>query len=325
MAPHEETIAELNSAEGLYFIVLKVFWDLNIEMNEKDIIALAGRHGLNISGEITFNEIGLDFRVAFTTDDEGVPWVLRIPRRAEMFSQIEHEAKILEVVRRRLQILVPDWKIVSPELVAYPMLPNAPALSSDPMTHAVSWNIDPQSKNYIVSLARTLVDLHGIPRSEAAEAGLNFVSPPEVKKKIAEDIRRAKRELGMSAALEHRLQEWLNKDGLWPNFSVLIHGDLYAGHILAKKDGQVTGIIDWSEAEVSDPSLDFAGHLAVFGEQSLEELIEEYEKAGGRTWPDMFEQVKERNFASVLKFAIFALDNEQDEYITAAKAQLQSR
>ena len=68
---------------------------------------------------------------------------------------------------------------------------------------------------------------------------------------------------------------------------------------------------------------DFAGHLAVFGEESLKALINEYDKAGGRTWSTMLDQIKERHSASFLKFAVFALNSGNDEYIAAAKTALQ--
>lgn len=60
-----------------------------------------------------------------------------------------------------------------------------------------------------------------------------------------------------------------------------MHGDLYAGHTLVGASGRVTGIIDWTEAEVSDPSIDFTGHLLGFGAYGLEALIAEYSRAGG--------------------------------------------
>lgn len=294
-------------------------------MNKEEVKALAEKHGLQISEDLVFNEMGLDFQIAFAADQDGARWVLRIPRRPNMFPQIEHEAKILSLVKKRLRILVPDWKIVSPELIAYPLLPDQPAISFDPATYEIHWNIDRESKNFIVSLAQILVDLHGTPLSEVEKIGLKSMSALEAWKKLDEDTERVKRELGMSSSLERRLRAWIDNDKQWPGFSVFVHGDLYAGHILAKKDGCITGMIDWSEVAMSDPAIDFTGHLAVFGEESLKALINEYEKAGGRTWDRMLDQVKERHFASFLKFAVFALDSGLDEHIATAKRQLHER
>ncbi len=292
-------------------------------MKDNDLRILAAKHGLQIQGELTFNEIGLDFRIVFAETLDGRHWVLRIPRRPDIFLQIEHEARILNLVKRRLRISVPDWKVVSPELIAYPLLTDKPAISSDPVTHEMTWNIESESKEFIVSLAQTLADLHATPISEAEKFGLKVLTPLEARKEISEEIDLIKSNLGMNANHERQLRDWVSNDSLWPEFSVLAHGDLYAGHILTERSGRITGIIDWSEAEVTDPSLDFAGHLAVFGEESLKALINEYDKAGGRTWSTMLDQIKERHSASFLKFAVFALNSGNDEYIAAAKTALQ--
>lgn len=291
-------------------------------MNEKEVKVLAERHDLRLNEGLVFNEVGLDFQIVFASDQEGNPWVLRIPRRPDMLQQIEHEAKILGLMKKRLRICVPDWKIISPELIAYPLLPGNPTISFDPATHKITWNIDRNSREFVMSLARVLVGLHQTPISEATAHELKCTDPSDLRKRMSEDIERVKNELGMSSKLEQQLKKWVNKDSLWPRFSALVHGDLYAGHILTRKNGHITGIIDWSEAEVSDPSIDFAGHLAVFGEESLKELICEYEKAGGRTWSQMFDHIKERNSASVFKFAVFALNSGLDQHIATAKSQL---
>lgn len=291
-------------------------------MNEHEVKILAGRHGLHDLKEITFNEIGLDFQVAFATAQNGDRWVLRIPRRNDMLSQIEHEAQILALMKRKLKISVPDWKCVSSELVAYPLLKNAPALSVDGVTHQMTWNMDSKSKKFVSSLAAILVDLHQTPIEEAMTAGLSLHSPEQVRLGAYEDLQRVKLELGISNQKERQLNAWIDNESLWPPFSVLVHGDLYAGHTLVDKEGEITGIIDWSEAKVNDPSLDFAGHLAVFGEDSLKDLISEYQKAGGVTWDSITDHTKERNSASFLSFAIFALNSGDDGLIAAAKAQL---
>ncbi|RAJ93193.1 macrolide phosphotransferase [Larkinella arboricola] len=101
-----------------------------------------------------------------------------------------------------------------------------------------------------------------------------------------------------------------------------MHGDLYAGHILAAKNGAISGIIDWSEGQVSDPSIDFSGHLSVFGEESLKELLSEYKKLGGMVWEGMFEQTVERHAAAPLLYGLFAIATNSDTHIEAAKVQL---
>ena len=129
-------------------------------------------------------------------------------------------------------------------------------------------------------------------------------------------------EIGISDELDKRFKKWLDNDPLWPTFTSFVHGDLYAGHILVTNSGTVTGVIDWSTAHIGDPSVDFSGHVNVFGEQSLKRLIDEYERHGGIIWDGLYEQAVERAAASPLAYGFFALETKDDNHINAAKIQL---
>jgi macrolide phosphotransferase len=287
-----------------------------------DAVASAARHGLHLRGDVAFNETGLDFRVGFATDVAGRRWVLRIPRRDDVQPKIEREARILDFVKPRLPVEVPDWQVRGPDLVAYPMLTDPMALVFDAETHAVTWNIDQGAESYVSSLAEVLVALHASPVSEAMAVGIPVSSPEEVRAKVRQDLERVKQEIGIGRELEVRCRRWLDDDRLWPDFSVLTHGDLYVGHVTASADARVSGVIDWTEAEVGDPAIDFAGHLATFSPESLAQLVAAYERIGGRTWPAMVEHIKERHAASPIKYGIFAISTGDAQHFAAAKAQL---
>lgn len=297
--------------------------------NENDNIvadtrALAARYDLHLTEEIRFNEMGLDFLVGFATDTAGRRWVLRIPRREEVRSKIEQEARILDFVKRRLPVEVPDWQVCEPDLVAYPMLSDPMALNFDAVTCDVTWNIDKNADNYIVSLAEVLAALHASPVEEAVAVGIPHSSPQEVRESIRKDLETVKREIGVGLEMEKRCRRWLDTDKLWPDFCVLTHGDLYAGHVSASPaDARVSGVIDWTEAEVGDPSNDFSGHLAAFSLESLRRLVLAYEETGGRTWPAMVEQITERHaVASPLRYGVFATLAGNAGHIEAARRQL---
>jgi macrolide phosphotransferase len=100
-------------------------------MTTKDIQRLAETHVLQLTDQIWFNEMGIDFKVGFPTDQHGQQWVLTIPRREELDKQIENEKRILHLVGQYLSIEIPDWKISSPELIACKLLKDKPALTFD--------------------------------------------------------------------------------------------------------------------------------------------------------------------------------------------------
>ncbi|MBW3467036.1 Mph(E)/Mph(G) family macrolide 2'-phosphotransferase [Arthrospiribacter ruber] len=291
-------------------------------MTNDEIHNLAERHGLMLSGKIQFNEMGIDFKVCFAMDKEGNQWLLRIPRRSDLGEQIRKEKLILQLVHRYLTVQVPDWKIATDELVAYPLLKGKPALTYDAVTYKVTWNMAKSSPHYITSLAKSLVELHAIPKDETSKMNLKMESAESLKLEIHDRLKIVKSEIGISNELENRYNKWLDNDKLWPNFTKFIHGDLYAGHILTYKNGEVCGIIDWTTAQVSDIAIDFSGHLTVFGEESLRHLIAEYEKQGGEIWNGVFEQSAERAAASPLAYGFFAIETQDENHIQAAKIQL---
>lgn len=247
-------------------------------MEIQEIIMLAQRHGLQLQDGMTFNEMGMDFKVCFAKAIDGLPWVLRIPRRADLGRQIMQENKIINLAKKYLSVAVPDWKIANPEMVAYPLLKHKPVITYDAKTFEVTWNMDKNNPVFVPSLAKLLVALHGIPTQETAELGIKSLTSDMLRLEILERIKLVKSELGIGSDLENRWRHWLDNDQLWPEFTCFIHGDLYAGHILAANNGEISGVIDWSEGQVGDPTMDFSGHMAVFGEESLKELIKAYEK-----------------------------------------------
>lgn len=291
-------------------------------MEIKDIQTLAEGHGLIVSDEMKFNEMGIDFKVGFAKDKNGKEWLLRIPRRNDLGKQIAEEKRILKLAGKHLSVQVPDWKIATHELVAYPLLDGKPALTFDAQTYEVSWNMDKESPQYISSLAKVLVELHNIPEEEVIENDLKVVKPEKLRNEIADRLQLVKSELGISSELEIRYKKWLDNDALWPDFTRFIHGDLYAGHILTSENGHVTGIIDWSTAHVNDIAQDFSGHVSVFGEESLHTLIAEYRKQGGTVWDKLSEQAIERAAAAPLAYGFFAIETQDETHIKGAKAQL---
>ena len=291
-------------------------------MKIRDIQNLASKNVLFLSDEMSFNEMGIDFKVGFATDTDGAKWLLRIPRRADLGEQIANEKLILQLVSKYLSVQVPDWRIANKELIAYPLLDGKPALTYDAETYEVTWNISKDSALYTPSLAKALIELHSIPKHEVLHNELKVLTPGQVRNEISERLLLVKSELGISAELENRYLQWLDNDALWPNFTKFIHGDLYAGHTLTHPNGEVCGIIDWSTAQVSDIAQDFSGHVTVFGEESLKSLIIEYEKQGGEVWDKLFEQAVERAAAAPLAYGYFALKTQDEIHLSAAKFQL---
>lgn len=290
--------------------------------SQESVFEVARRHGLEVTRLLNIEEVGLDFRVITAVDRAGLTWVLRQPRRPDMLDRIQREARALAYLGPRVPFAVPDWRVATNELVAYPRLPDRTAIQVDSPTGELKWNIDRSSDVYVASLGRSLAALHRLSTEEAADAGLRSHTAAEMRASVAAAIDAVTREFEVAPVLKRRWEEWLQDVHQWPKEMTVVHGDLYAGHILVDEGDQITGMIDWSETEIGDPSVDFTSHLLLFGEASLEKVIDCYRDAGGRTWTEMVPQINERLAATPLKYAQFALETKDPMHLESARLQL---
>ena len=135
-------------------------------------------------------------------------------------------------------------------------------------------------------------------------------------------MNKVKETYGVSDELWNRWKQWLENDELWSRHATMIHGDLHPGHIMVDNQANVTGLIDWTEATHSDPSMDFIGHHRVFDDEGLEQLITAYGKAGGEIWPRMKEHIIELNAVFPMFIAEFAMESGESAYETMALKEL---
>ncbi|HEU4535403.1 MAG TPA: N-acetyltransferase [Polyangiaceae bacterium] len=213
---------------------------------------------------------GLDFVVARAVDDAGAPWIVRAPRHEGAALAATAEARVLEVVAR-LPVAVPSWRVHAPDVIAYPLVPGTPAVTLGPTP---SWNvIDPHAlpPAFLDSFAAMVAACWALPDAELA--GLRRQSIADARAEAARDVDLACPALAPPADVERRWRRWLADDGLWPDREALVHGDLHPGHLLLDDGGALVGVIDWSEAKVSDPSIDLALFFGSFGPGALRDLL----------------------------------------------------
>jgi macrolide phosphotransferase len=289
------------------------------------LLTLASQHGLSLQQQsISYNESGLDFQVAFATDQSGIPWVLRMPRRADVEERASYEKRVLDLVSEHLPVAVPEWKVNTAQLIAYPMLPGTPAATIDTEVKQYRWHIDPANlpAAFDDSFSLTLVALHSIDPLKAAYSGIWVTQVDQVRIALQQKMEKVQQVIGVSQALWQKWEEWLGDDSYWPPHTTLVHGDLHAGHILVDANFRVSGLIDWTEAEVGDPAIDFVPYLATFGEVALDTLLVRYEQAGGKVWPRMKEHILQLQGAYAINIALFALQSGLEEYLQMAKVAL---
>lgn len=293
----------------------------------KEVMEIAERHGLKLKeNTLVFNESGLDFQVVFAIDLDENEWVLRLPRREDVMPRTKVEKQALDLVNQYITTFqAPNWSVYTDELIAYKKLNGVPAGTIDHEIQNYVWEIDEKNvpDNFHQTLGKALVALHSIPKDKAMEAGLLVHTAEEARQSMKERMDAVKAKFGVGEALWNRWQIWLNDDEIWPPVTGFIHGDVHIGHILVDKDGNVTGLIDWTEAKVTDVSNDFVIYYRTFGEEGLDSLIKAYKEAGGYYWPKMKEHIIELVATYPVAIAEFAIVSGLEEYVHMAKQTLQ--
>lgn len=286
------------------------------------ICALAAKHGIELDpATMTLNEAGLDFRVGIGRGTDGLTWVLRVPRRAELEAQIESEARILDFVAPRLSAAVPDWRVRSADLVAYPAVAGEPGLTID-SSGALHWRLDLTSLRYAERFGVLLAELHRIDVERARAAGIPFEAPDEVRERWRREIALVAGEFEVAPHLTRRWQAWLDDDSYWPPWSVFTHGELYPAHVLIDPEDSITGVLDWTTAKVSDPGRDFVFQRGMSSPELFERTVEAYAGAGGCVWPRLADHAAELWAASPVAYGLFAMQTGDDVHRAAAQAQL---
>ncbi len=281
----------------------------------EDLLATAHGHGLRLVPERTeWDESGADFLVAHATDEDGARWVVRVPRRPDVLERAAAEERALRMLRDRLPVEVPRWEVFAPEMIAYRRLAGHPAAVVDAAAGGYVWRFDETAPPgaFLDALAHTLAALHAVEPDAAAAAGLPVRTPAEVREAHAARMERARGVLEVPDPVWRRWQAWLADDTFWPEHSALIHGDLHPPHLLVDDAHRVTGLLDWTEAQVADPAADFTLQYATLGRDVTADLLERYRAAGGRTWPRMAAHVAETWSAYPALIAEFALLSGED-------------
>jgi aminoglycoside 2''-phosphotransferase len=198
-------------------------------------------------------------------------YIFRFPRRPEIEAQMEKEMDLLPGLAGALPCLVPRVEFACRKsagdahtLVGYPLIAGV-GLQTLPVISAA----------LVRQLGEFLTALHRFPVEQAALL-LGASSDQMDWRRRSEETYTWINDLvfphlpGPDRLAGALLWEvYLSDPGNFAFQPKLIHGDLEPEHILCKPDGSgLCGVIDWGDACIGDPALDFSG-LFTFGRERL--------------------------------------------------------
>ncbi|RPI31238.1 MAG: hypothetical protein EHM70_11960 [Chloroflexota bacterium] len=240
--------------------------------------AILSQHlpGLQID-TLSINQMGWDSVVL----DVNGEWIFRFPRRPEIEAQHEKEIALLPALSGHLHAAVPRFEVIcrrsaecKTPFVGYRKIAgNALSVQGG------------ASEALCRSLGEFLTELHSFPMERAASLlGIPPANVDDWKRRYEDFYDRARALIFplLGEAVQAKVAAfWESYLGEEENFQfepVLIHADLASEHILIDpKSDQICGIIDWEDAAIGDPALDFVGLLWAGGGEFVKQIQAYYQ------------------------------------------------
>lgn len=202
-------------------------------------------------------------------------WIFRFPRRPEVAAWLDKEIRLLPRLAPLLPVPIPAFEILvrnDPLFVGYRKL------EGEWLGLELDQGMDPRP--VARELGGFLARLHDVPLSTVARSGLPIRDVEAwlaAEQAFHEALRRTVFPLLSIEERERAAAMFEDFVGLaGEGFEcVLVHADLGPEHILYR-NGRVTGVLDWSDACVGDPAIDFAWLLYGVGHPFARELLERY-------------------------------------------------
>ena len=216
-------------------------------------------------------------------------FVFRFPRRRRVAGLIEREIAILPHIAARLPLAISAPTLIGKKTSDYPWVFAGYELIAGSTACSVSL-ADWSRADLAEPLAHFLRALHNLHAAELVGHSL----PPDEIGRLDHDKRlpMARERLATLEASGHLADgrifaAWLEAHPPAPldaDRRRLVHGDLYARHILLDGRAQPTGVIDWVDVHLGDPALDIAIAFLMLPSSAHDAFRAAYGPIEERTW-----------------------------------------
>jgi aminoglycoside 2''-phosphotransferase len=230
---------------------------------------------LEVQRSILFGE-GWD-SVALLVNDH---LVFRFAKRPDAAVRQAREADLLPLLSDRLPLPVPRYTYTwtdpawpGKRIVGYRLIAGESLMLTHPEHRATQ----------AAQLGAFVSALHAVPLEEARRNGIVSRDAASLREAYRGFFARVRANMlplfteQEQAAIVACWSGYLDDDACFTFTPTLVHRDLVAEHVLFDPaTGHLTGVIDWGDAGIDDPAVDFAGMRRQLGEEFAQQMMAAY-------------------------------------------------
>jgi aminoglycoside 2''-phosphotransferase len=208
--------------------------------------------------------------------------IFRFPMREDVIEYLQKEMCLLPVLEQALSIPIPHFDYIGQGDENYPFMFVGYRKLEGIALEDVS--ITPEQLAALApALTAFLNELHSFPVERAVQAGVWETTPEQWRERYQErytDLQSRVFPLldkDLCAKSEQLWEDFLHNETIFAFQPVLIHCDLACEHIFCDPvSGVLTGVIDWGDAAIGDPAMDFVGLHNGRGREFTEHVLARY-------------------------------------------------
>lgn len=126
------------------------------------------------------------------------------------------------------------------------------------------------------SIAKSIAAIHNLPLEIVDNSGLPHYTPQESIRKRVSEVDRAAQTGQVPARLLQRWEEAFEDVALFKYQPCIIHGELNGDHVI-ESEGQISGVLNWSNLKISDPAEDLSWVVGSHNPEAAYNLLLEYQ------------------------------------------------
>jgi macrolide phosphotransferase len=203
---------------------------------------------------------------ALLTDQDGIQYLVREARNAKGNLKLATETQCIRAVKSAGNL---PFRV--PNLVSDSTTAEGHTLQILEFVYGSTVPLDSlrAGEPELRSVGLTIAAIHGLNQDKIRQSGVPEFSANEVRENRISELDRAAATGRVPAALLQRWESALEDLDLFRFQPTVVHGNIVNGSVL-ELDGEVSGVVNWSNLHIGDPAEDFVTFAANIDQEPLD-------------------------------------------------------